>query len=250
MSQISDADRIAAKFHYEVITPFAAVENCKAIGDLSIRTQVVNLASTVFHFLEHLPDSIRPSTADWKKTHRSYKLLGDLANASKHGTIDRHSPEIERSEDIYECIDVTQYFEGENFLYEDLCATVKAVRNDGSTIDAVALLRDVINLLGTYLHAHSILDRYEPLTEGYALPVPQKKARKRGPAIVVAKGESVDQRDLNINEVCLIITQGISASIRLGVQLFDFETMQCRPMPQLNGNESVVLHFEPRDVQS
>jgi hypothetical protein len=250
MSQISEADRIAAKFYHEVLTPFQAVESCQAIGDLSTRRRVVNLASTVFHFIEHLPDSIRPSTADWKRTNRSYKLLGDLANASKHGRIDRHCPEIERSEDIYECIFVTQYFDGENFLYEDLYATVKAVTTDGSVIDAVKLLREVINILGAYLHAQSILDQYEPITDAYVMPVPMNLARKRGPAIVIRKGESVDPRQFSGNEVCLIITQGISASIQLVVQAFDYETMQCRPMPKLSGDASAVLRLEPRKSQT
>ncbi len=246
MSKISEADRIAAKFHYEVINPFAAVEKCNAIGDLSTRMRVVNLASTVFHFPEHLPDSIRPPTADWKKKNSSYKLLGDLANASKHGTIDRHSPEIERSEDIYECIEITQYFRGDELLYEDLYPTVKATRNDGSVIDAIALLRDVINLLGAYLHGHSILDPFEPLADPHVMPVPPDKARKRGPAIVVEKEGLVDPLYSNDREVCLIITKGVAASIRLNVQSFDIDTKQCRPMPQLSGNASAVLRLEPR----
>jgi hypothetical protein len=250
MSKISEADRIAAKFYHEVLTPFQAVESCKAIGDLSARRLVVNLSSTVFHFLEHLPDNIRPSTADWKRTNRSYKLLGDLANASKHGSIDRHCPEIERSEDIYECIVITQYVEGETLLYEDLYATVNAVTTDRGVIDAITLLREVINLLGAYLHRHAILDQYEPLTDAYVMPVPKSMARKRGPAIVVRKGETVDPRQLSSNEVCLIFTQGVSASIQLVVQAFDYETMRCRPMPKLDGDASAVLRLEPRKAQA
>jgi hypothetical protein len=249
MAKVSEADRIAAKFYYEALNPFQAVESCKAIGDLSTRRLVVNLASTAFHFIEHLPDSIRPSTVDWKRTNRGYKLLGDLANASKHGRIDRHCPEIERSEDIYECMVITQYFQDEKLLYDDLYATVHAVTKDGSVVDAITLLREVINLLGEYLHSHSILDRYEPLIDKYVMPVPQNMARKRGPAIVVRNGEFADLSQFSSNEVCLIITQGVAASIRFLVQAFDYETMQCRPMPKLSGDASTVLRFESRKAR-
>ncbi|XZE35706.1 hypothetical protein SH501x_001232 [Pirellulaceae bacterium SH501] len=250
MSQIHEAEHIASKFYHEVLAPFKAVESCWAIGDLSTRRQVVNLASTVFHFPEHLPDCISASTVDWKKTNRSYKLLGDMANASKHGKIDRHFPEIKRSKDIFECIVLTQYVYGERLLYEDLSATVMAVKTDGSFVDAVTLLRDVINFLGTYLNTYSILDHYEPLTDAFPMPVPQNMARKRGPAIVVRKGEIVDPRQLSGNEICLIITQGVYASIRLIVQAFDYASMQRRPMPTLKGVGAAALRLESKNANT
>ena len=185
-----DTDEIiGAKFHNNVLVPCARLRKFlkeqNHIGDGELRSIVIECATALFHFREHLPTAQCLTRKYYEEYCPDYGLLGDIANASKHHEISKNNPQVVSSEDIYEVLVITEYVD-ESGLYTDCMSCVHANLVDGTIRDVVDAVRNVLNMWKLKLVEMGIDSIYMPSKSLYVPPV--SKQDSRNPNLRLTKG--------------------------------------------------------------
>src|SRR5262245_16191168 len=112
-------DDLATLFHDDVLSAYRAYideRETRASGRHQLLSKAVNLSRALFHFREHL-NHLQP--ADGMKREEVEAacpdncLIGDVANASKHGSVQNRTPHgdplLMSAGDVYEVTVVTHF---------------------------------------------------------------------------------------------------------------------------------------------
>ncbi|WP_205410774.1 hypothetical protein [Salaquimonas pukyongi] len=120
----------------------------------------INAASSLYHFREHLPEDLRISRSELALICTDYDLLGYVVDAAKHGKIDRRSPPIDRANQIYPLIEITEYRD-EAGPYRIARKRVVVELNDGTQRTLRSILTNVINMWIVFLAKNYVVDGIE-----------------------------------------------------------------------------------------
>jgi hypothetical protein len=102
-------------------------------------------ASALFHFREHFPDELRLTRNQLEKICPNFKLLADVVNVSKHGTLDRNSPQVTDSKNIFEEIVSTTYFDNKG-EFQHIQKEVITKLDSGEEVVLFELLTEIMNM--------------------------------------------------------------------------------------------------------
>lgn len=160
-------DDIATLFYDNALRSYRDYLNIVAnpiIGHSRDIKAAVEAASALYHFREHLPSDMSVSFNDVFLECPDYKLIRDITNASKHGSINRNQPLITRPTALVEYIFLIEYRDDLG-PYVDAWKAITVKLDSGSSKDISEVLRNVVNFWIDYLQAHGLLlklKRYNP----------------------------------------------------------------------------------------
>jgi hypothetical protein len=121
--------------------------------------EALNATTALFHFREHLPRA--PTRKAIERLCSDYGLLADVANVSKHKSIDKETshgaPYVSKATDLVETIDDIEY-EDEIGTYRYVQKNVLVKLKKGSNRNLLEVLTNVINFWERYLHNLGILN--------------------------------------------------------------------------------------------
>ena len=220
-------DDLASLFYHQVVTAFNeynAERKRGTIGRSSDLRLAVNAASALYHFREHLPATSRPSKRELSGRCPDYKLLGDAANASKHGAIDRDSPQLTSAENIVEELVLTKY-QDTTGAYWHAEKVVLLHLNDGTTRELHDVMRNVFNLWVDELHARGILPKLSAVApDEFVVPVRSS--------------------DDGTSQIAAEIVQGLRFRQHVRLQEFNHETGVIQPI-DLTGAQVRMRIYRP-----
>lgn len=214
-------DVLSMKFHNDVLTSYAKVRTfCKeqnSVGNGELRRLMLECASALFHFREHLPPHERRTRSLYATHCPDYGLVGDIANAYKHHELTRHNPQVTASTDIFEIMLSVDYKDEEG-PYSDSEAAVHVTLTDGSCRDLGEVLRNVVNMWKLKMVELGADDEYLPSKRRFVPPVARAAAR----------------------ESKLTMTQGVACQLRLQPMVYDYE-QQTLVQENLSDAEKVIF---------
>ena len=130
-------------------------------GEYQLVAKGVDTATVLFHLREHLSDAVRPSRGQLQARFPEYGLVADIANVSKHKTLDRASPQVTNASQISEAMVVTTYRD-EQGEYQSAQAEVLVQLDDGTELVLANLLHSVFSMWCTELKALGVGDFHNP----------------------------------------------------------------------------------------
>jgi len=182
---------LGSKFHNNVLVPYAILRRFlkeqNHIGDGELRRIVIECATALFHFREHLPTAQCLTRKHYEEYCPDYGLLADIANASKHHKISNNNPQVVNSEDIHEVLITTEY-EDQLGLYTDNMSCVHAKLVDGTTRDIIEAIRNVLNMWKLKLFEMGVESSYIPSKRMHVPPVSREDAR--APTLKLTRGQA------------------------------------------------------------
>lgn len=189
-------DNLAATFYNNVVAAYDEYivhrDSSAAGRDRHLRT-AVTAATALYHFREHLPDSLRALGKDIELNSPDYELIRGVTNASKHKEATRRRRLVERAEDIREVTVIVSYSD-ENGDYSHAQTKVDVSCTDSTTRWLDPAITRVLNLWGAILKDAGVC--------GYnARPEPEAPGRRyivRDQASVQLSLEMM--RDLNFRQ--------------------------------------------------
>ena len=157
-------DDLGAMFYENVVPAYNALVEQRE-GDtagLSRHLRVaIGAASALFHFREHLPAQHALTRGQVVAACSEYRLIADVANASKHQALNRDTSEgpplVKSAKDIRERIVITQYEDAEG-PYIDERTIVFVACSDGIERSVDAALTNVFNYWGAMLQQMGVID--------------------------------------------------------------------------------------------
>jgi hypothetical protein len=99
----------------------------------------------MFDFREQFSDELNLSRKQIESICPNFKLLADVVNVSKHGTIDRNSPKITNSKNIFEEIVCTKYVDKKGD-FQHIQVEVIIELDSGENIVLYELLTEILNM--------------------------------------------------------------------------------------------------------
>ena len=185
-------DDLAAYFYENLADSYRAyldVRNNESYGMSKDIRAGINAATALYHVQEHLPEHQRKTKKQITLECSDYGLLGDIANVSKHKTIDRNNPQITSAKQIEEAV-VSTLYEDEEGLYTDTRKEVMAELDDGTKLRLVDMLTEVVNYWGNEFVRLGILENYLPFP---SIPYPgnqfiSRKDAERGMDTEIMRG--------------------------------------------------------------
>lgn len=183
-----------ALFHDNVLASYQAfVESLESdpYGQHHDTRLAISAATALYHFREHVPTTIRKSRGALAQVCPDYDLLGDIVNATKHGTLTKGSPQVASADAIFEVIALTEYRDADG-PYWHATKAVKASLESGIGCDLRDVLTNVLNMWITELQNVGLLDGVSlipplsnaipPRASASGASIMHKRARVGGPA--------------------------------------------------------------------
>jgi hypothetical protein len=116
----------------------------------------LNAATALYHFREHVTATIPKGRKALSQVCPDYDLLGDIVNASKHGTLTKGTPQITAADAVFEVIALTEYRDADG-PYWHATKGVKASLASGIACDLRNVLTNVLNMWISELQAVGLL---------------------------------------------------------------------------------------------
>jgi hypothetical protein len=189
----------------------------------------IEFATALFHFREHLPDPQKLSRIEVERRCPEYRLIADVANASKHQVITAPTPQgpslVAKAEDIEEETTIVEYTD-EDGSYRHACSQVIVACTDGMKRSLDQALIRVLNFWIAELKHLGVID-LDPAAE------------------FVQPGAKFMTRDEASEELNLQITKGLNWSHRLRLLEFDNTTQSARPV-DLTGARAEMRLYKPQ----
>jgi len=161
-------DDLASYFYENVVEAFNDYLNAKNSGTAG-RSRDIRAATAataaLYHLREHLPKNCALKSATICLKCPDYSLLGDVANAAKHHSLTRGTPQISSATQIQEQIVLTEY-EDEKGPYHWIENSVQVKLTNGSERDVLEVLINVMNYWQNYLHGAGVI----PKAHNYSVP--------------------------------------------------------------------------------
>jgi hypothetical protein len=132
----------------------------------------IGLATALFHIREHLPAQLAKSRRDIEAACPDYRLIADVANATKHAQVERRTPQgtslIASADDVQEVVAIT-LFEDAQGIYSDFQTLIMAKCSDGTKRNLDLALTNALNFWSGFLSQAGIVTYPQvpvPLTPG------------------------------------------------------------------------------------
>lgn len=176
-------DDVAITFYNNVVAAYdeyVANRDAASAGQNRHIRSAVTAAIALYHFREHLPDTLKPSYRAAIQACPEYRLVQGVANAGKHKSVDRLDPLVGSAADIRELIVCTRFCDDRG-EYSDVQTKVIVACTDGKTQDLDPALTRVLNYWGDFLHSNGVVafkERPEKPLPGHIL-VSRDDARMR-----------------------------------------------------------------------
>ena len=146
-------DNLAATFYNNVVAAYDEYvdhrDSTTAGRDRHLRTAVA-AATALYHFREHLPDSLRAPVKNLEQTSPEYALMQGVTNASKHKQVTRRRPLVLGAEDIREVTVIVRYSD-EDGEYSHAQTTINVTCSDGVIRWLDPAITRVLNFWGEIL---------------------------------------------------------------------------------------------------
>lgn len=134
---------------------FRKLRKSRVVGNDRLVIAAIECATALFHFREHIPDADKKSRSNVEADCPDYRLVADVSNASKHGSLTRPTPEgsplVSSAQDIQELVILTE-FEDDEGTYTDCEAVVNVVCSDGVTRCLDDAILSTLNYWGNELN--------------------------------------------------------------------------------------------------
>lgn len=174
-------DDLEALFYENALAAYNAL--CESLdsdsaGESTDLRLAVNAATALYHLREHFPEALQKSCDELTTRCPDYGLLGDIANASKHGQLDRGTPRLTSAQDIAEDIVITEY-QDEHGPYRHAHKEVVVKLIDGSIRNVKDVLMNVLNMWVGEFHTIGLLKRFEPI-EAKPFTIPARQSSNEG----------------------------------------------------------------------
>ena len=169
-------DDIHAYFHENVLAAYSKYVRIKSSTQSKPRELLratVGVASTLYHLREHMPDRFKKSRNELLQREPNYGLIGDIANVSKHRTIDRNDPRITKAENIFEAVVITEYQDDQG-PYNHVAKSTFATLNDGTAVDLHIIIVSVLNMWLEEFEQAGIVDNVK------SFPIYHERLPQRG----------------------------------------------------------------------
>lgn len=157
-----DQQELVAYFFENVVASYREylkIKKSGLFGRSRDKRAAANVAIELYHFREHLPETIRPKCESIILKCPDYALVRDIANVSKHGKINRHKDsQINSFDQISEAIINIEY-KDENGPYFYSEKTVQIKLNNGSKREILGVLTNVMNFWQEYLKSIDIISK-------------------------------------------------------------------------------------------
>ena len=157
-------DDLASLFYHNVVSAYdqyVSVRDGNTSGRNRHTRTALETATALFHFREHLPSEHAKTRAQVVAECPDYRLVADVANATKHRSLDRDTSEgpplVKSAEDIEETTIITRYAD-EQGEYTDAKTLVFVDCNDGVRRNLDTALTNVLNYWGSELKRLDIVD--------------------------------------------------------------------------------------------
>lgn len=182
----------------------------------------VNAVTSLYHMREHMPPSYTKTRCDLATTCLDYDLLGDIANACKHGVLDsnRRVPLVASADALSEVVVITEY-EDDQGPFHMSTKTIEVSLADGTTRELGEVLHNVLNMWIGELHDLGIL----PMTQRQppsAPPLSRQNANGAATlALTLRQGERFTQKvilkkyDYKRGEALPVDLTGFSAQLQI-----------------------------------
>lgn len=173
-------DNLKAHFIENILVLYKDYQRIKRtlkLGSSNDLRSATILSSALYHFREHIPIEIRKNRNNYIELCSDYKLIEDVANASKHATLTRHNPLLSNAEDIYEEVVSTEY---EDVLgsYQHIEKRVMIKLNDGNERILDEVIFNVLNMWVRELNENGILDNFKLKKNSNRIPRRNKNSGK------------------------------------------------------------------------
>lgn len=217
-------EKLHTYFHDHVLKAygdFFDAQNKKSAGQSSDLIVANHAATALYHFREHFPDSIRKSWKQLEQICPDYRLIGNVANASKHDELTRHEPLIKNADSVFEVLISTvykdeqgEYMNGEKAVFVQLL--------DGTERNVLEVATNVMNMWCDELHACGVL-----------------KNKKH----FEIKRKAVPTRQESSNNIDLNFTRGVGAKLQFRLQRYNYDTLAIEPV-DLTGTDPKMRIYE------
>ena len=159
-------DDIHAYFYESVLETYREYVGIKSSSQArpkELKRAAVNMASILYHLREQVPGELKKHRNALSQREPNYSLIGDIANVSKHKTIDRNSPRITDAENIFEAVVITQYRDDQG-PYDHITKSVFATLDDKTTVDLHLVIVSVLNMWLEEFEQAGIIDHIQPFS--------------------------------------------------------------------------------------
>lgn len=182
----------------------------------------INLSIALYHLREHMPLTLRKKRDEYTKLCNDYSLIGDIVNASKHGTLTQGTPQIKDARNIYEIVVSTEYKDAKGEYYHvQKCVFVKL--DKGIERDLHEIIINVLNMWISELNTSKILTNY-PLQNINSKRIP-RRTKKSG--------------ILNLHAI-----QNLRFGPKFKLQKYNYEKKQIEPV-DLTGASITMNIYKP-----
>jgi len=182
----SPRDHFVQNVH-RTYSDFFEMRRRNEFGVNNLVRHAVNAATALYHMREHLDPS--PGYIDLVALCPDYALVRDVANASKHGEITQHHPQITTADQIAEVARCTIYRD-EQGEYPNAQVEVVVRLNDGTERNLADALHNVMSMWCSKLDDLGIItttNAEPPLTDRH---VPRVEAASRQLPMELMQGEA------------------------------------------------------------
>jgi hypothetical protein len=183
----------------------------------------INLSTSLFHLREHIPLANRKNRQYYINLCEDYKLIADIANASKHGVLTQNNPFISDINNVYEIVISTEYIDNDGEYYH-IEKSVFAKLDDGNERDLNDIIINVMNMWITELNRIKTLVNY-PL-----IKVPKFK---------------IPKRTKNSGHLNLYAMQGLRFGPKFKLQKYNYQKGIIEPV-DLTGAEIKMSVYKPK----
>lgn len=225
-------DDIHAYFHENAVAAYMQYKEAKenpVAGCSNDLRLIMNAATALYHFREHLPQQHSRTRKQLSMICPYYDLLGDIVNAGKHKDVTRGTPQVDKAENIYEQVVVTEYKDEKGrYLHHEKTVDVDLV--DGTSRDIFEILTNVINMWLSELVSIGIM----PNAKIFSLPT----------KTIPARSEAGTIPPLNLK-----ITRGLRFSQRIKMQRYNYDTCEVETI-DLTGCkiEGAIFKEKPKKI--
>jgi hypothetical protein len=227
-------DDLGELFHHGVLATYQEYEIARqhhAAGRSQHLRAAIDVATQLFHLREHLPTGHACSRKVVTAACPDYRLLADVVNAAKHGSLDRPTsdgpPLVKSAEDIRELTVVTRYRD-DSGEYSDAATWIKVRCTDGTERNFDVAITNVLNYWGAKLQRLGVLKQFR------SFPLPSEPGSSFVPRAAA--------RNMNLE-----LVRGVRFSPTFQLQQFDPDAGRSFPI-DLSGSEIVMTFRKPPRV--
>lgn len=148
-------DDVSATFHHNVLAAYeeyVAHRDSHSSGRNAHLRTAIAASTALYHFREHLPDSLQPSFSQVLQDCPGYKLINGVANAGKHKSLKNGKPLFKNANDVSE-LTVVILYQDERGEYSHSQTVIDVKCTDGIIRRLDAEITLVLNYWGELLNS-------------------------------------------------------------------------------------------------